>query len=645
MAKKKALPNEDAVARVQKYLADCADFHSEIIEKTEKNYKAYRAIVELTADAAQWTSKMYPPYIMHIVETTLASLVDDKLRFKIRPRVMMDQAGDEIAAMQARAGAEAHQILSDWQLRQTKFTEIQRPLFLQNAIASLSPAKTFWISKDERRRRLVTEMVPLTNEQGEQIVNPWTGEVMQFPTLKEVTETITVYDGPTTEVRDIHDFMWHPAAVSLDTARFVIDRVWMSWEEVEEQFQKGKFGPDKGGWTLDQVKEMIGTAPEYKDEYQMRWDSMKTRDHTKDMVEIVEAWDNIKHDVVTLVNRKALVAYKAKFPFWHEKPPFAIAQTQSDLFKVTGISQVEKVEALQSMLWDIANQRIDNLRLINNAIFFFRPDIEDIGSYDFEPGARWPVEDPKQVEMWTPNVVPAEVSLGTEALIKGDLQNLAGGFPFTSGADSQTVDQKTATGASIVSSLAQRSIDLSKQKAYEAVQEIGHQRLLLTQQFVRAPQTVPILGIDNVEEIRTIWPEILQGDFAFEIEPIPDAVMQQQEQASAQGLLTIMAQIVPIQAQLAAQGMATMVNMDAFIEDTLKAFGKEDLKRYFKSGAPAQPPGQPGGGMPGQGAPGAPGGDTQGVTGPNSIAPEVSPSSNLTLAPGAAMQRAQALTR
>lgn len=633
--KKKALPNEDAVGRVQKYLEDCNDFHSEIIEKTEKNYRAYRAIVELTADAAQWTSKMYPPYIMHIVETTLASLIDDKLRFKIRPRVTMDQAGDEVAGELARAGAEAHQILMDWQLRQTKFTDIQRPLMLQNAIASLSPAKTFWTTKEERRRRLVTEMVPLLNEQGEQIVNPWTGKIIEMPTLKEVTETITVYDGPITEVRDIHDFMWHPAAPSIDKARFVIDRIWMPMEEVEEMYEAGKFGPDRGGWTLDQVKDTLGTSPEYKDEYESRWDSMKSRDHTKDMVEVIECWDTIHKCVVTLINRIALVAYKEKFPFWHEKPPFAIAQTQSDLFKVTGISQVEKVEALQSMLWDVANQRLDNLRLINNAIFFFRPDIEDIGSYTFEPGARWPVEDPKQVEMWTPNVMPAEVSLGSEALIKGDLQTLAGGFPFASGAESMTIDQKTATGASIVSSLAQRSIDLAKQQAYKAIQEIGMQRLLLTQQFVRAPQVVPVLGLDNVEEIKTIWPEILQGDFSFEIEPIPDAVMKQQEQASAQGLLTLMAQVVPIQAQLASQGMATMVNMDAFIEDTLKAFGKEDLQRYFKKGAPAQPPGQPGGAP----SPTPPGQEPQGVTGENL------PGSQTGLAPMDNLQQAMAMSR
>jgi hypothetical protein len=356
-------------------------------------------------------------------------------------------------------------------------------------------------------------------------------------------------------------------------------------------------------------------------------------------------WDQIRGEVTTIVNRSALLSHRTKFPFFFESPPFVACTTQSDLFKVVGISQVEKVMALQEMIWDVANQRLDNLRLLNNAIFYFRPDLEDPDSYQFEPGAQWPMEDPTQVGQWAPNPIPAEISLGAEALMKGDMQNLAGGFPFSSGSDSQFVDQKTATGASIVTQLAQRSIDMAKKASYEAWEQVGQQRMIMNQQFIREPSVAPVLGLDGEEELKVIMPELLQGDFNFEIEPIADALAKQEEQASAQALFQLGLSAVPVVAALAAQGQATMINVDALWEDTLKSFGKEDKARYFKSTAPAMPPPAPGAGQ-GQGGGAAPLGEQpQGVTAQQSIDPAVSPSSNLSLSPVGHLHRAQALSR
>jgi hypothetical protein len=140
-------------------------------------------------------------------------------------------------------------------------------------------------------------------------------------------------------------------------------------------------------------------------------------------------------------------------------------------------------------------------------------------------------------------------------------------------------------------------------------------------------------------------PELLAGDYQFEIEPIADALAKQEEQASAQGLFQVALQAAPVIAALAAQGQATMINFDAIFEDMLKAFGKEDKERYFKRTAPAIMPPGPGGSGGGQGAPGGLPGETNGVTAQQSIDPAVSPSSAMTLSPVGHMQRAQALNR
>ncbi len=634
------LKNAEALKRAQKYYDDCRQHHEEFVQKVEKRYKTYRGILESTSDAAAWTSKAHPPYVMHIVETSLASLIEDKLRFRIRPKPSMASHLDPTAAERARLGAEAHQILFDWQIKQDKFTQIQRPFIVQNAIAGLTVAKTSWAQREERRRRLVQEDEMLRDEFDQPLG-------ISIPRFVEKTEMITVYDGPTTEVRDVRDFLYPGNATSLSTSPYVIDRVWMTPEEVKEGFADGgPFGPDRGGWTLKQVEDVLADSKDSsREELPGRETELFNIDRTKGLVEIWEVWDNQRKHVTVVANRVALLAHRENFPFFHDAYPFTVCSTQPDLFRIPGISQVEKISHLQTLLWDIANQSLDNLRLVNNAIFMIRPDVEDPDAYEFYPGARWFVEDPAQVAPWSPNPLPAEVSLGREALIKGDMQNLAGGFPFSSGTDSQFVDQKTATGASIVSNLAQRSLDLGKQQLYAAWEDVGRQRMILNQQFIREPEAIPVLGLDDEEQMHEIWPELLQGDFAFEIEPMPDAMMRQEEQAASMALMQQALAAFPVVAAAAQNGAATPLNLDSFIKDMLRAHGKEDFARYFATKAPAVMPG-PGGapGLPGV-PPGGPQGQPLGVTGQGSIDPAVSPSAANSLSPITALQRAQALDR
>lgn len=636
--------NQEALDRAIGQFSEASDAHDDFVLEVEERYKVYRGVLELASNAAQWETQAHPPYVMHIVETSLASMVEDRLRYKIRPRPSLEAALDPEAAKQSVLGAKAHQTLMDWQIKQDRFTDKQRPFILQNSIAGLTVAKNYWRKRVETRRSLVQTEEPVLDASGNPIILP-DGSPLTMPSMKEQVGSKVVYDGPTTEVRDVRDFMWTPNATSLSNSPYVIDRVWKTPDEVWEGFKEGgPFGPARGGWSREECQKEMSTSKDSASETLVtREQQLFNIERTKGLVEIWEVWDREKNTVTTIANRNVLLAHKEGFPFFHNDYPFVVCSTQPDLFRIPGISQVEKIAHLQTLLWDIANQSVTNLRFINNAIFWFRPDIEDPDAYEFYPGARWPVEDPNQVASWSPNPIPAEVSLGREALIKGDMQNLSGGFPFSSGTDSQFVDQKTATGASIVSNLAQRSMDLAKQQLYSAWEQIGNQRVILNQQFMRAPEVVPVLGLDSEEQLEVIWPELLQGDFAFELEPMPDAFMKQEEQAAAQALMQQMLAAFPVIVAAAQNGAATPINLDAFVEDLLDAFGKENKDRYFAQKAPQVMPPTSG---TGGGVPPVPMGQApMGVTGEGSIDPAVSPSSQLSLSPVAALQRAQALDR
>lgn len=615
MARQSKLKGQEELDRAVGFFSEAKAQQSSFVERVEQRYNSWRGVLEYGSQAAKWTSKLHPPYVQHIIETSLASLIEDRLSYKIRPRHTLARP-ETVAAL--RKGAEAHQIIFDWQTRESKLAEIQRPFILQNAIAGVSIAKTYWTTQEQRRRQMVNVEVPVENPAtGEPIYDPFTGKMVTLPQMQEQTKVTTIYDGPTTEVVDVRDFFWHEAATSLENADYLIHRSWMRWDQIEDAFANEAFGPERGGWTMEQIKKRIGDKDEngasFTEELGGRESSLFNMDRTKNRLEVLEIWDQQRKRVVTVLNRTALLAAR-DYPFWHEKAPFVACVTQPDLFMIPGISVVEKIKDLQSALWTTMNQRIDNLNLVNNAIFWFRPDIEDIDEYTFEPGARWPVEDPTQIQAWAPNPMPAEVSLGAEQLFKGDLQNLAGGFPFSSGTDSGNVDQTTATGASLVTGLAQRSVNLAKGRIRQAFSEIGDQRLILNMQFIREPMVVPVLGIDDEEILHEIWPEILAGDYSITQEITSDAATKQEEQASAQAQLQMAMALAPILAQLSQAGAARMINMDAFTEDFLKAFGVEDTERYFVSQQPAPPP-TPGGGPPG-GTPPPPGG-SGGVTAPS----------------------------
>lgn len=626
---------EACFQRAVKEYRECKNrWHDDWVATCEKRYRAYRGVIDNAVEAAKWTSKETAPYIMHIAETTLSSLVDDDLSIRVRPRPML-RTPQEMQL--SKIGAEAHQYLQEWQLEQDRFSQIQRPYALQNLVCGLTVAKNFWVTKEARRRRLKTVDEELVGPDGQPLLGEG-GAPITIPVLQETESKQIVYDGPTTELVDVRDFGWHEAATKMDDSRYVWHRVYMDLEDVLEGVESGDFGPKANGASLQEIKEKLEGDQIPQGHFDDRENTLWNVDRTRDKVVVVEWWDKVKEVVVTFAGTsdQVLLSVQPEYPFWIEKPPFVVCTTQPDLFRIPGISQVEKIAGLQSLLWKLQNARIDNVMLMNAAIFMFSPEIEDIEQYEFYPGARWFVDDPTKINQWAPNPIPADVSIGAESLLKGDLQNLAGGFPFSSGTDSQVVDQKTATGASIVTSIAQRAINLSKEQLRYAVEEIIAQRVILNCQFVREPTLVPVAGEDDEELIELIMPEMLQGDFDCKIEPGSNALMRAEEQAAANAMLQVSVQAF---GPLAMAG--TFINLEAIYEDFLRAYGKTDVQRYFSKQPPALMAGA--GGAPG-GAPaptGQPAG-AGGVTGPQSIDPAVSPSAQVSLSPETMMQRLMA---
>lgn len=597
--------SEKATKALKLWDEGCLNHHDRFVEKLRKRYAAYRGELEIKSEAAQWTSKLHPPFVNHIVESTLAGVVDGRLTFRVRPRPRFYEP-DEYERV--KKGAKAHEILHDAQLKADRFHEKLRPFALQDAVAGLTVAKTHW--RRELRRTPQLTVVP----------DPQAAAAGLFlPRLVEQETDTFAFDGPTTEVVNVEDFYWHESAIDIQRSPVIAHRVWMSFPELKRLEAQGVYK------NVDELKDARGQGDEYS-----AYRTVDGPSRSKDMIAVVEIWWQEEDGVhtVTLGNREVELKEPRKNPFWHSEYPFVVCSTRPDLFAIPGMSQVEKIEHLQTAHWHISNQTNDNLLFLNNAITAVNVGlVADPDACDYEPGARWPVEGPvdEAFKQISPDPSPTQMSIPHLSRLEQQMQNLAGGHPFTSTSEARTVGADTATEAALSTNLAQRATMALKEQLYYAYERIGQQRTELNKQFIRTPLMVEQVGLDSEPELVEIAPYLLQGDFLFDIAPMNESLNRAERKAEANAMLQVAAQIVPLMVPLAQAGAATPLNMDEFVKEWLKANDMDPPDRFFSSKAP---PVQL---TAGQSAAGQPPMNGGGVTAPQAIDPATSPSSQASL--------------
>jgi len=487
----------------------------------------------------------------------------------------------------------------------------------QDLIAGITVLKDYWYSC----RRDVVALVPDTIHIQDALGNV----VDSIYTHKEQTQKdVLVEDDACCEVRDVRDFFWPAQASSVKSAEYLIDRTWQSFSALKRYEKDGLYK------NVDKLKESNSTS--LFANISKRERRLRNIDRTQDLVEVLEYWTPER--VITVGNRSVLLRDDPN-PFWNGRMPFVVCSAMPDAFQIPGISVVEALAQLQQMLWTLQNQRLDVVRLLANLITLIRSDVDDPEAFEWAPNAQWFLEDLSQVDTLKIDPTVASITLQAESLLKGDLQNIMGGLPMNSGVDSQTVDQQTATGVSIITTIAQRIIQARKQHYLWAYAELGKDFLLLYQQFLRDDRVIPILGMAGAQAYHTVTPLSVQGDYDITIDVTSDSLLRQERRAESNSLLQIALQGAQISTMLGCP-----LNIKAFWENALDAYDKTDKERYFlPKGAGAAlglggPPQQQSGG----GAqPALDGGQTNGTTNAALAAGPMSPNSDPSMSPEAAM--------
>lgn len=609
----------DAAEQALKQVEECQGFHDDLVADVEKRRKQFEGVLERNSDAAKWMSQLHPPVLNHIVETTISGLMEDRLKYRVTPTPKLYNPGE---FEQAQLGAKAHEDVFAIQLRQDRFNEFQRPFVLDAAVVGLGVAKTFWRNEvDKRPVRVLKDIRELKPE--------YANLPVAVPVMVDEERVQTVFDGPVTEAIDLRDLYWHEAAVSVEKARWFAHAIWMSLDDLKKLAKKGAYDQK----AVDDLSVQDGDSSNRDSLEQER----ERRGRNRDMIECLEIWNRETGRVITIGARK-VVLRDSEWPFWHKQYPFVFTSLQPYPRSLRGMSIVEKLAHLQDAVWELLNQRIDNTRFVNNFIQILRSDVDDPEAFPFEPGAQWFMEDPQAVQQWAPDTQVATVSLAAESQLLQQMQNLAGGQPFTSTSEANNIGANTATEAALVTNLAQMAIKQMKTQLFYSYERIGCQRMYLNQQFIREPfEILKQAGIDTEAEIRTVMPYMLGniGDYAFDVNPMSESLNRQERRQEASALTQV---VGSTQAVFAASGSPW--NVKQIQRDMLEAYDKVNVDAYIGGPPPAAP--AAGGVDPSTGA--APQGQPNGVTAPQSIDPAVSPSTQASLSPATFAQRNMAMS-
>jgi len=621
---------DDALNLVTTAVQRCeTDYHDEFVRKVEKRYQAYRGLIDSSTESddpsEDWRSEVTTPYVLQTCEGMLATMLEPSPRFNVQPRPRPEETLEDVLGRVHAVDSLADTLR--YALERDRFPEKQRDFMQQDLIAGLSVLKSYWRSEKRKVTRLGSEPLQIQDAFG-QVYDSVTVYSEQTSEEEQL-----IWDDACCEVVDVRDFFWPGEASSIDKAEFLVHRTWESYDSLKRKADDGVY--DKA--EVKKLKNSASSAAPNAD-LTKREQRLRGIDRTRNLIEVLEYWTPER--VITVGGRTATLKDRGN-PLWNGRVPFIVCSSMPDAFSIPGISVVEALAQLQEMLWTLQNQRLDVVRMLANLITLIRTDVDDPESFEWAPNAQWFVEDPGQVDTLKIDPTVASITLQAEGLLKGDLQNIMGGLPMASGVESQTLDQQTATGVSIVTTIAQRLIQARKQHYLWAYAQLGKQFLLLYQQFLREERVIKIVGAAGAKAYKTITPDDVQGDYDVMIDVTSDSLNRQERRAESQSLLQIAAQVQPIFAQSGAA-----LNLKAFMEKTLEAYDVLDKERYFlpsQVGRAAIGGGQP----PGQqqpGAPPAPAPPTNGVTNPALAAGPSSPSNVASMSPEAAMQRMMAQT-
>lgn len=539
------LTDEQAIRLLEQCVNQAERRHAQKVLNWLTNYKAYRGVLRGVAD--RWRSRLAPKYGFQILETLYCNIAEENPRVKILPL----NAGSV-------HGARCMTKIRNYQRTKDYWAE-KLPFYgKQGLIMGGSPMKISWDQQvvQSRGRRYTTD--PVT---GLTVEEWYEGPLM----LK---------DQPTFTPHDVTDFLPDPHASRIDECGWVIFRYWVSYDQLYElRERKGENGEPLGVYkNVEDLKETRNGVASGQATAMPLDESAK---HDRDgQIEVLELWS--RDFLLAWGNRRVLLRNQGH-PYQHRQIPAVYFSSNPDLYSIDGISEMEVIRDLQWAVWFFLNQRIDNTRLLNNAIILTLNPDADTDLYEFKPGAIWPVDSPNDIDVWTPDHNIVEVSIQAEEQLKSDMMNLTSAIPTLSGAW-EGADPQTATEVNTQQALAAQRLKVKKMLLNGSLRRAELQAIALNQQLMSAPIEHRISKGEDDYDFEQLTPaEIALGEFDASVLDGDESALRMQERAEANEMLGALAtEILPI-----CQAFGVQPNVVPILEKWASSYGFPDGAEIF----------------------------------------------------------------
>lgn len=550
-----------------------------------------------------WHSKVVIPVVFWVIETIVPRLVAQL------PNAVVLPVGpeDEFAAKKMES-------LLQWAIDKSElYVALIRAIksALKYGTGILKTSLRTDVSYVRRAKEQFAEIpqivtTPVVDEFGNQMFD-MNGEPMIERSVAEsafvsagtqmVQEEYISYDGPQAENIDIFDILPAPEAIDVQSARYIIHRSVKEFSHVKQKIAEGVY---KLPAHLREDEIVMSAGDNYEIPHVTRDQEVGNggggADLTRRSVELHEIWTD-DNRLITILNRRAVIRCQRN-PYDHNEKPFVrIVDYLDEGF--WGIGEVQHIESLQDLINAITNQRIDNLRLILNAMFAVNEqDIVDAKDLTTRPGGLVRTRGDKMAKDAVHRIDFGDVTQTAYQETQSAFdttEKITGVSSYSMGLDSPTINN-TATGAAIISEQGASRFGL-KSKVTEVVglTPLMKQFGSILQQFTDQERMVRMYGPEGQYLWEQFTPDSIQGAFDYTIQSESMTQTKTVRQEQKMNLLTTMAQFWP-------QGV------QAALEDVVEEMGVKDKSRYLMGQQPMmQPPSPAAPGVP-AGAPMMPGG-------------------------------------
>jgi hypothetical protein len=554
------------VAWVNKRFIEARDARQAHQDRWDKYYKMYRSYTKKRS-AGDWRSRVWMPIAFYVIETITPRLVAQLPEFTVYG------VGPE--------DAQAAKVMEDLLQWASEASGLYMELVKALKSALMYGTGIMKVLYDEKTRYTI-QRVPQMQQQTADVPlgqldfdgNPITQTIVvgEEPTGEEIVTRVPymAYQGPVAEQVNIRDFFIDPIADSIESARYVIHRVFRDKAHMEKMFKNGAYKrPPEENWQnflvtkhpTQETQDLVGLGGGTGTD--------------KNLFQLLEVWTDDFVVTCTAGNEYAAVLLRVeRNPFAHGEKPFVRLVDHLVPNEFWGIGELEPLEGLQDMLNTIWNTRIDNVRLTMNAMLVASMEyLVDARDLEMKPGGIIRVKEGIPADQVIEPITLPDTTGGARQEaeeIERMTEKVSGVSQYTAGLDSGTgALNRTATGVALISEQgATRFAHKVKMAELTGFRNLARQFGSLLQQYMPQEMIVRVLGPMGEPYYQMVTSESIGGKFDYDIEA----------ESSTQTESLRREQTLSLFQMLAADPYSKPLQIR---QDLLESFGRKNAQDYI----------------------------------------------------------------